>query len=497
MTLVYFILALVFALLAMLASQIPVLRFAPSGATFELQPNVQWVFWVLIALSVFCVIPLFEAFLYQLHLRKLLPQFLAGMYGGATATRLDVYLARLGENTRSFVGRLVAVGAAIFATVFILSHTNAVKEKDTASYLYEDISRIVGRHQPKNVDVVAVGFTLPFPAPSNAQYLQDCLTIIQDLKGVGAKAVLVDVEGALSDMENSKWLRRIEETGIAVLGTELGSFRMADSSGEVKLSRGRLTMLTYELMTDPFLFRIKPISSRFVSDEKQLDVTLELLRKYRNYPRELEAKREKNEVIFGDYKIPVDPDGWMFARQSRIAWEGSLSVYAYRESKGDSLKFRVWSGSADARSVTGLEGVKERFNGKIVLLDRFWPRYSPILTNSYISALQAISQQTVISRSQSLHVWMTLLGILFAGWASARLRPLPSMLAIFALGFVLLLLCWFLYDRFYIFVDIFYPLLAVCMSMFVFPAIGVTERQEEVERIAPVSEEMLPSRGAK
>jgi ABC-type transport system involved in cytochrome c biogenesis permease subunit len=102
-----------------------------------------------------------------------------------------------------------------------------------------------------------------------------------------------------------------------------------------------------------------------------------------------------------------------------------------------------------------------------------------VTTNSYISALQTISQGNAISTSQTAHIWLTLLAILFAGWVASRVSPLPTMLVSFVLGLVLLLSCWFHYDRFNILIDVFYPLLATGMAMFVFPAVTATGRRKE------------------
>jgi hypothetical protein len=49
---------------------------------------------------------------------------------------------------------------------------------------------------------------------------------------------------------------------------------------------------------------------------------------------------------------------------------------------------------------------------------------------------------------------------------------------------VILLGTWLVYQRFYLLVDVFYPLLATGMSMFIFPALRVAETPQENERQA-------------
>ena len=156
------------------------------------------------------------------------------------------------------------------------------------------------------------------------------------------------------------------------------------------------------------------------------------------------------------------------------------------EGKDDTLKYRVWSNSKGAFQSVKLQDRKSKFEGKIVFLEnpRVEPEHGIFLTRSYISALQAISEGSTVSRSYALHIWLTLLCILAAGFVALKLRPLPSMLVIFALGLFVLLACWFIYDRFNLLIDVFYPLVAALMSMFVFPAVTVAEKMEEGEEAA-------------
>ena len=492
MILVYFVLGLVFACFAMLASHFPTIQYFSSAGSFAFEPHLGWVFWLLIALSAFCLVPLLEALLYQLHLRKMLPRFLDGLYDKRAIQETEGSFVWLRNAARSLGGKLTATGVAVFATVFILSHTGAVRETDVDSYLYEYISRTVGSHQPAGVEPIAVSLSLVLDERDEVRYLQNCLTVVQDLKSVGAKAVFLDFRdlvnrGLVRHEETCDWLRKIENTGIVVFGMPewVGAFRAGDASGEVKMSRGSMTMPPYELRMDPYLFRIRPEGSQD-SQGQFLDVTLELLRKCRTYPKTLEPKREGNEVIFGDYKIPVTLDGWMYSRQSGLAWVGGPSMSALWEGKDDTLKYRVWSNSKGAFQSVKLQDRKSKFEGKIVFLEnpRVEPEHGIFLTRSYISALQAISEGSTVSRSYALHIWLTLLCILAAGFVALKLRPLPSMLVIFALGLFVLLACWFIYDRFNLLIDVFYPLVAALMSMFVFPAVTVAEKMEEGEEAA-------------
>ncbi len=460
----YFALALIFASLAILASRLP---------------SLQWVFWLLTALSVFCLAPLFDAFLYQLHLRKSLPRFIDGLFDDGIATKTNSVFMRMGLHARSLGGRITVGGLAVFASIFLLSKTGAFKEMQVDSYLYENVSRSIGKKESAATKGIAASLVLDQPERDETEYLQDCLTIVKDLKNIGAKAVLVDFRRK-GKPGNIDLLKKIEQTGIAVFGlSQWTNFRFAEASGEIVFSKASITMQPYEVQQDPFLLRIRPEGIRQFSGDLPMDATLELLRKYHNYPIDLEVTRRRAEAIFGDYRIPVGSDGWMYVRQSQIPWVERPPAFAYRTRNNDSVEYRRLLGYLFTR-----EDLKDTYGGKIVFLERAErsaPQYTYFVAASYVCALQAITEGRVISRSETLHVWLTLVCILLAGLTAFKLRPLPSMLTIFALGFVTLLACWLLYDRFYILVDVIYPLLAVGMSMFVFPAITVAQKMEEDE----------------
>ncbi|MCX6132780.1 MAG: hypothetical protein NTU47_03105 [Ignavibacteriales bacterium] len=478
MVLLYFVLSLAFAVFAIVASHAPNVRYMPTPGNFGFESSLQWIFWLLIVLSIVCLIPLLDAILRNLHVRRLLPRVLSNLYGDQSSSEVDGFLLWLKSNVRTSAGRLFAAGIAVFATVFILSLTSAVRERDVDSYLYEYISRLIRSQRSLESPPPSVCTSLYLNSGPGANELQDCLKVVEDLKKVGARAILVDIRGQNKGQEMLEWLRKIENTGVAVFGlSDWGNIRRADSIGEIRFTKGRMTMQPLELRLNPFVFRIKPEGISRYSDEEIPDIVIQLLRKYRNYSSDLELRREGRNVVFGDYRIPVSSDGWMYARQLVNYWPWTV---ASREGANDTLEYRGWFHGRKPFHGSQLDEIRSNFDGKIVLIERFQTstlEYGWLMSRSYESAINSIVAQTVIVRSEQLHVWLTLVCIALAGLVASKVRPIPSFLTIFAIGLLVLLGSWLIYYKLFFFIDIFYPLLAVGMSMFVFPAIRAADNE--------------------
>ena len=486
----YFALTVAFVLCALIAEWTTILNYNLSGGGYAMQTNVQWMFWLFLILASFCFLPLVDAILGSLDRRKLLPQFLGLFYRRMEET--GGFLAAAGLRKEALGGRLLIAGIAIFGTIFILSKSNAVREMDVNGYVFEYLGgRIIGHpHWPANPQPITANLRLSLHGLDDSVQLHDFLRIVLDLKSAGARAVLVDIRGTGGFIKNYETLRSIEETGISVFGmsdryigfVDFSQLNTKDPRGELRVSRGAITIKSWEIGQDPFLFRFKP-QVDLIGGSKVLDISLELLRKYHNYPRDMEATRTGDYITFGDYRIPLGRDGWAYTRQSVLTWYNpTLSVT--KDTPKDTLKYRGYVTSTHTWSVASSQDMKEKFNGKIVFLERSdlagqddgW-----MLIDSYRSALQMMSEGNLIARSHTLHVWVTLVCIVLAGLAAFKLRALPSMVAIFGMGCLVLIGCWFLYYRFNLLIDIFYPLLAIGMSMFVFPAVAVTEKSGEAE----------------
>jgi hypothetical protein len=472
----YFVLAVMFGFFAILISGIPVSPWLHLAGIYSLQFDFRWFVWLLAALSFLCLLPLIDTILYQLSLRGKLVSFLAAFYSDSSDTTAILNAVRLRSAVRSLSGRLVIAGLAILAVLFVLSGTVAIREREIDSALFTYLTRLSGRERLPRTNAVTVKLDFVTEEQDQRKRLQSCLNIVRDLKMAGAKAVLVDYRGSLDWSNSYDLMQEIEGTGIAVFGLREWQFiGYVDSMGQIPLSRGTFTIQPYEIRVDPFLFRLKPEGFYTIIGIPTLDLSIELLKKYYGYPRDLDIRREKGGIVLGNHEIPVGYDGWTYVRNSlSLMFEGSVQVSI----DGSSNK-RVWGQGGHGWSTQNILKTQDRFRDKIVLLrgvaghGEFMDQW---LFDSYRSAIQAFVAGTAVSRSRSLHIWITLFCILAAGLIALKMSPLPSVVVTFSLGLLVLIGCWILYDRFNILVEIFYPLFAIVMSMFVFPSIAAIEK---------------------
>jgi hypothetical protein len=485
----WFVLAVALILGAVVTDQTATLEFNVSSGGWGMQANLQWMFWLLLALAVFCLSPLLDHLLGVLARRGLLPESLTNRLVGESGEAAG--LEHFWRQMRNPVGRLLTAGFAIFGIIFIVSKSNAVREMEVDSYVYEYLSgKLSGRpHWPVNPQQITTSLSINMHGLNDSLFFSDVLKVVRDLKDVGARAVMIDIRGAGEFMKNYESLRQIEETGISVFGmlersaisVDFSDLNTKDPRGQLVVSKGAITIKPSELAMNPFLFRFKP-EIEGSGGAKVLDVTLELFRKYHGYPADMNARRSGNSLVFGNYEIPLGRDDCAYSKQSILTWFNP-KVSIVKEGGSDALKYKGWIKSQNKRAVGGIRDFRDNFAGKIVFLERSeleGMENNWMLTDSYRSAMQVMWEGKLITRSHTLHVWVTLVCIVMSGFIAFRLRAIPGMLTIFALGCAVLLGCWLVYYKLNILIDIFYPLLATIMSMFVFPAFTATDEHREV-----------------
>lgn len=206
------------------------------------------------------------------------------------------------------------------------------------------------------------------------------------------------------------------------------------------------------------------------------DVTIELLRKYRNYPSDLLPHREGSTLVFGDYRIPVTRDGSMYSldRWGEIAfWP---RIYAFQDEDSDTLRYQIMVNRLTFK--TDLQDLGNNFEKKIVLVGQSGrlALESFTYTKTYAAALENIIQNSVTRKVEINPLWLTALCIVISGLIASRFHPLVSILLIFLLGVGVLVGDSLLYDRANLFVEIVYPLLSILMTMVIFPALAFVDR---------------------
>ena len=490
---VYFVLALLFALLSIFVSKLVTLTYSQTVGNVTL--NLRWVFWLCIVLSILCSLPLFRACFYLLHQRGSLPKTMDWLFAPEARQKLEGIMERLRGKLFSVIGRLVIAGASIIIVIMLLFRTGVVHNDEVNTNVYSLARSLRGTH-PEQVQSRIVSL-FDFLRQHESDDYVEVLKLVQDLKKVGVKVVLIQLANFPNVRESLRLMRELEETGIVVFATPYGfNFRTADSLGEIQYSKGTLTLSERDMEESIGLCRIKPLGNPGLYPDALADVTVEILRKYKSYPRDLAMKRSGTEIQFGEFTIPVTRDGLMYSRYHEVAF----SMITYRDEDGLNYakpgvaKFNysgmkrpiIFRLPPDSNSLREL-GVE--LQGKIVILSEsfrffgsfgFYPHRSSI---AYASAVENMLTGKITRKSETGYLWLSLVCVVIAGFIACRVRVVASILLMFILAVCTLLFGSYLYDSQNILVDIFYPLISVAMAMVAFPAIALGRRGREGEVI--------------
>jgi hypothetical protein len=486
---VYFFLALMFALLSIPAGRMIKVTYLQSVGSVTL--NLRWIFWLSISLSVLCALPLLRAFFYVLHQRGSLPKAVDWFFSDKTRNGIESFLGRLQAKAFSTIGRLAVAGVGILVVVMLLYRTGVIHNDEVDSNFYALAHSLKGMHQQEakfsNVSV------FNFLRPHYGEYFPDCLKLVRDLKDAGAKVVLLQLSPLSTPVDRAEGLRLIRElenTGIVVFGTPYGrNFHYADSAGEIKFTKGTFTLSEHNMEEAIGLYRFKPSGMESDYTDPLSDVTLEIIRKYKGYSDHLSPERGADLIRFGDFTIPVTNDGWMFSRNKGFTVPQTL---VYVDNKGDWVYWRqqgsIWNspelkkaGLAVSTSPLGaMKHLSIEVQGRIVLLNEsFGVIKQPgffTYASAYATAIENILGGKITRKSETGYLWLSVICVAIAGFIAYRFRLIAAFLLMFILAVGTLLFGSYLYDTQNILVDIFYPLLSLAMAMAAFPAIALGRR---------------------
>jgi hypothetical protein len=482
--LMYFVLALMFGLLSIPAGRMITVTYFQFAGGVTL--NLRWIFWLSVTLSILCILPLLRAFFYVLHQRSSLPKAIDWLFSDEIRARMESIIARLQAKAFGTIGRLAIAGVGILVVIMLLYRTGAIHNDEVDSNLYALAHSLKGTHRQEasfsNVSVFG------FNRPHYGEYLPDCLKLVRDLKEAGAKVVLLGLSPSTpADLKESlKLMRELENTGIVVFGTPYGrNFRSADSLGEIKYSKGTFTLSEHSIEEAIGLSRFKPSGMESDYSDPLLDVSLEIIRKYKGYSDHVWPERGADEIRFGDFKIPVTKDGWMFSREKGFTiWQ----ILVYVDSKGDWVYWRQQGSMWNAPEVkkaglavsTAPRGVMKliggEVQGKIVLLSESFGERNFNGLRAYASAIENILDGKITRKSETGYLWLSVVCVVVAGFIAYRFRMIATILLMSVLAVCTLLFGSYLYDNQNILVDIFYPLMSLAMTMVAFPAIALGRR---------------------
>lgn len=487
--LLYFALSVIFAVLSILASRLMTVTYFRSFAKITI--NLKWMFWVSAALSIAFILPLVRSILSALHQQGRLPKIFEWFFRGEVAAKFVATIRFLQSLIVSTLGRLILAGLGIFLLTFAVWRSGAIHETETDSNLLTIVDAAMGRYS-KTEEAVFSTVQLCSYLGSKRWNLRDDLRLVTGLKAGGVKVVILGMRPTFGRREDFGLLRELEKTGIVVFATDYGrTIRIADSTGEFKLSAGSITMSDREVEETHRLVRLRPTGIEYLGSPRLLDVSIETLRKYKGYGSDVAWTQDGGEFRFGDYRIPVTREGWMFSKDRGLGmplglvyvdslgnWEddpvGTTFFSDGKTKAGLKIEGHIMNGKRIPRQDLGA-----RLRGKIVVLTgSFGPSDVYLLSRAYESAIENIISGTLIRKWELGHLWISVLFLVLAGLIIYRVRLVVAFLILLALLPCVLLLGSYLYTNYSILIDMFYPLLSTAMAIVVFPII-VMGRQTE------------------
>ncbi|MDP2885929.1 MAG: hypothetical protein Q8P51_13015 [Ignavibacteria bacterium] len=495
----YFALSVIFALLSILASKVMTVTYFPSFAKITI--NLKWMFWLSTTLSVAFILPLIRSLLFVLHQQGRLPKVFGWFFRDEVVLRFVSIIRSLQNLIFSTLGRLVLAGLGILVLTAGVRRSGAIHETEIDSNLFTIVDAARGRYSDIKEEVFSTVELCTYHRSEESDYLRDCLKLVNDLKAAGVKVVMLGMSQSFGRKVDLTLLKELENTGIVVFATDYGrTIRIADSTGELTLSAGSVTISNREVEETNRLVRLRPTGIENVGSPRLLDVSIEILRKYKGYGSDVAWDEDRGEFRFGDHRIPVTSGGWMYSqdRESRIplrlVYVDSTGTWSYESGLARSFSLGIttgawsyeWRGARflSPRITTAglkIEGNKipmqdigTRLQGKIVLLmESFGPTGSYLVSKSYQSAIENILSGTIIRKWEQGHLWVSVLCLVLAGLIAFRVRLVVAFLILLALLPCVLMFGWYLYTSHSILIDMFYPLLATAMAIVVFPIIAM------------------------
>ncbi len=475
---VFLLLAAALAGLSLWTSKLNFLRL--SWLFIVVQMNMRWMFWLPTLLSGACLLPPLYSVLKTLHERKKLPPFIDGIFQDSFRDGVQERLHSIEKWLHSNGGALAVVGVSIFVFIAFLSTTALVREREANAYLNEFVSFTIKAREPHyGTTPIVMRISLTTASSEETVYLRYFTQIVRELESVDVKAVLIDVRKAswIDGAPTRKLLDVLASSKIVVLAVENPS-RFQNTS----YTRALFTYDLLELYNTRWLLRTQPeYALRYPGTP--LDVSLELIRKYKNYSPELKPIQRGGSLIFGDYNIPITRDGRMLSRV-RMTDDWRYAMFRISAEAGfssDTLKYYFHGKYTDQ-----LAQLRDQLAGRIVILNWYGhsypppPNYSEDIVEFRGTAvpLDNILHNDAIREVELSPLWLVIVCLAISGFIAYRFRPFVSVLLILLFGALVLVISSVLYDA-NILIQITYPFLSILLAMVIFPAITFIHRLKD------------------
>ena len=467
--------AVMFTILSILTNRLTSYSTRMSNILYRI--DLAWVFWLMVLCAVACLVLPVIYLLQTLDERRRLPKSLAFFFGDRFRNWRESATTRLIRMLRGELGYLAAAGTAILILMAVFSNTYFVRDREMAINLNEFVAGFLHPARAVSSAPTAVQIELYTASSNTADYLRHCSRIVKDLENIGAKGVLVDLRGRANSRgtEEHKLIAELGESKIVVFGLDY----FWDLSG-TPYSRGIFTFRPFESYLSPRLNRIKPAADALEYPERPLDVSLELLRKLKDYPESMKPVQKSSVLVFGDYHIPVTTDGWMYSRPRNDFGYVTSGLTAEVGRNSDTLIYHF-----KTETYSSLSELREQLGGKVFFISwenerSWWSRLEDIYTKSAnIVILDNILRDNIVRKVEISPLWLAILCLAVSIFLAHKFSPFVSVMMIFLFGGVVLVIDSLLYDRANLLIEITYPLLSILMAMVILPALSFVHSLRE------------------
>jgi hypothetical protein len=225
-------------------------------------------------------------------------------------------------------------------------------------------------------------------------------------------------------------------------------------------------------------------SHQFESDTIP-DVTIEILRRWRNYPREVKPVHAGRAVVFGDYRIPVSPSGMAISPARFVPPPGFLNSIAVDDGETGEFDYQ-WFENGVKRSAGDLKGFEQQIRGMIIIVpwsdpveNRILPFFDAGMYASTMILDDALHERFAAVRDD-IHIPATIIVLLASVVLILRVRPLIAIPLLVMLGGLMLFGAAWLYWEKLIIVEVIYPLAGLGLCILLLPLAKISaDIQEE------------------
>jgi hypothetical protein len=408
---------------------------------------------------------------------------------------LHLYMMRR-RTSRGPMLRLSLLSGIILLFIWLLSANDLLFEENLR--ILEQCDWIAGEDHEEATPVRRL-FVMT-EGRGTEERLQLMLKVTKDLSEAGARVVVFELPQAVSRPYYRDLVKQIQSTGRVVFAVQNDTYLRQPITWHSRQFYGPwlapdTTVRNWGLMTGEF--GDPPRTHRsiyFVPDgyihnragggtDTIPDVTMEILRLWKNYPPKLKPVRAGRDVVFGDSRIPVSPSGLAISPYRFGPGFGFLPFEGVDWKNGRFMYW--WDINGEERSADDLREFAGQIQDMIIIVswsDPVEKNLSQFITGMYPTSL--ILRDALLGRFVSVrdivHIPATIVLLLAGLLLIVRTRARVSIPVLALLAVLLFVGAGWLFWKMQILVEVIYPLtgLLLCVLLLPLAKISVAIREE-------------------